>query len=195
MDLSGIMRGAGDFYKKALPVLLVSIIGSILAGTLLAGGHMRSVIKQVPGLLLILPAFLATRGNVYGSLGARISTGLHQGFIEPELEYNKRLLNAMMAALLNGLIISVFVAASSTVIMDFFNKSIIAFWKLVSILLVASFISGVTLIIILVSLLFVAFKRGMDPDTLIGPIMTTAGDIFGVAYLYISVILVGWVVL
>lgn len=34
---------------------------------------------------------------------------------------------------------------------------------------------------------FVGFRRGYNPDTLVGPVVTTAGDVFGVAFLLLAV--------
>jgi len=34
---------------------------------------------------------------------------------------------------------------------------------------------------------FAGYRRGYNPDTLVGPIVTTAGDVFGVAFLLLAV--------
>jgi mgtE-like transporter len=34
---------------------------------------------------------------------------------------------------------------------------------------------------------FGGFRRGFNPDTLVGPIVTTAGDVFGVVFLWLAV--------
>ena len=38
-----------------------------------------------------------------------------------------------------------------------------------------------------VAVVFAGYRRGYNPDTLVGPIVTTAGDIFGVAFLLLAV--------
>ena len=101
---------ARDVYRQGLPVILVSLVAGLFAGTILGTETMRSFIADVPGLLLLLPAFLATRGGVYGSLGARLSTGLHQGLIEPRFQLDRRLTKAIVASFINGMSVSVFIA-------------------------------------------------------------------------------------
>jgi mgtE-like transporter len=55
--------------------------------------------------LIVLPALLATRGNVYGTLGARVATGLHQGLLEPTLGGESDRLGLLIAtALASGLL-------------------------------------------------------------------------------------------
>ncbi|MFB6087715.1 MAG: hypothetical protein ABEJ85_04275, partial [Haloarculaceae archaeon] len=54
-----------DAYRSALPTLLVSAVGGLVAGSILGG--MKTDLAAVDGLLVMVPAFLAIRGSVYGS--------------------------------------------------------------------------------------------------------------------------------
>ena len=64
-----IAEVAREAYREALPALLVSLVGGLIAGVVLGG--MQNELRIVSGLLMLVPAFLATRGNVFGSFGAR----------------------------------------------------------------------------------------------------------------------------
>jgi mgtE-like transporter len=64
-------------YWSALPTLLGSALGGLLAGSMLAG--LNEELAAVQGLLVMVPAFLAIRGSVYGSLGSRLSLVVHFG--------------------------------------------------------------------------------------------------------------------
>ena len=55
-------------YFEGLPALVLSSLGGIIAGLILGG--MKAELQAIPGLLVLVPALLAIRGNVYGSLGA-----------------------------------------------------------------------------------------------------------------------------
>jgi mgtE-like transporter len=59
--------------------------------------------------------------------------------------------------------------------------------RLVAIALLASVLSGVVLSGVVLVVVFAGYRRGYNPDTLVGPIVTTAGDVFGVAFLYLAV--------
>jgi len=61
---------------------------------------------------------------------------------------------------------------------------------LVAIALLAGLLSGAVLSVAVVTLVFAGYRRGYNPDPLVGPIVTTAGDVFGVAFLLLSVRLV-----
>ena len=87
----GLRELTKEAYFEGLPALVLSSFGGIIAGIILGG--MKAEIQAVPGLLVLIPALLAIRGNVYGSLGARLSTGLHQGLIEPKISFSDSRVN------------------------------------------------------------------------------------------------------
>ena len=179
-----------DVYRQALPVILVSLVAGLFSGTILGSETMRAGISEVPGLLLLLPAFLATRGGVYGSLGARLSTGLHQGLIEPQFRLDRRLTNAIIASFLNGLTVSVFIGVMTFFWLRLFGSEGNVF-ELVGIMVVAGFLSAVLMISVLIAVIFVGYRRGLDPDNVIGPVVTTLGDVFGVLFLLVGIYVVG----
>jgi len=181
---------ARDIYRQALPVILVSLVAGLFAGTILGSETMRRSIAEVRGLLLLLPAFLATRGGVYGSLGARLSTGLHQGVIEPRFRLDRRLTNAVVASFLNGMIVSAFIAATTYAALVLFGDGG-NLLELLGVMLVAGFLSAALMISVLIAVIFVGYRRGLDPDNVIGPVVTTLGDVFGVFFLLVGVFVVG----
>lgn len=177
----------GDVYRQALPVVLLSLLAGLFAGTILGSGPMRDGIGSVPGLLLLLPAFLATRGGVYGSLGSRISTGLHQGVIEPAFEPNPRLTNAIVASFVNGMVVSVLIAVVAFGSLALLGVEGGDLLELLGIMVVAGALSAVLMLSVLVSVIFLSYRRGSDPDNVIGPVVTTLGDVFGIAFLLVGI--------
>lgn len=177
---------ATEAYREALPALGASLFGGLLAGVVLGG--MRAELRAVEGLLVLVPALLATRGNVYGSLGARIATALHQGFIEPRVtEADRRLYAAVTAALANGILASLFAATVAFLLLTLFGWNVAPLPTLFGIALVTGVLSGVTLTVVVVTVVFAGYRRGYNPDTLVGPLVTTTGDIFGMLFLLIAV--------
>ena len=164
-------KRARDIYRQALPVVLLSLVAGLFSGTLLGTEAMRASIERVPGILLLLPAFLATRGGVYGSLGARLSSGLHQGVITPQLTLDRRITNAMVASFINGITISVFIAVTTYL----------------TLFALGGGLSAVLMLSVLVVVIFVGYRHGLDPDNVIGPVVTTLGDVFGVIFLLVGI--------
>jgi mgtE-like transporter len=181
----GVREVAVEAYREGVPALAASVVGGLLAGVVLGG--MRGDFGRVDGLLVLVPALLATRGNVYGSLGARVATGLHQGLVEPRVRGDRRLYHAVAAALANGLLASAFAAVAAFLILSGTGTAVAPLPVLVTIALLAGVLSGISLSISVVIVVFAGYRRGYNPDTLVGPIVTTAGDIFGVAFLLLAV--------
>lgn len=183
---------AARAYREALPVLLVSGVGGLFAGLVLGG--MAAELRAVDGLLLLVPALLATRGNVYGSLGARLASALHQGLVEPRLDLgDERVRVATAAALANGLLVSAFAAVAGFGLLLWLGRPHASLPILVSIALLAGLLSGVVLTVAVVVVVFLGYRRGLNPDTLAGPVVTTTGDVVGVATLLVAARLVLWV--
>jgi mgtE-like transporter len=177
---------AAEAYAEALPALSASLVGGLLAGVVLGG--MRAELRALPGLLVLVPALLATRGNVYGSLGARLATALHQGLVEPRVRgADRRLYAAVVAALANGLLASAFAAVAAFAALTALGSPVAPLWSLVGVALLAGLFSGGVLVAVVVTVVFAGYRRGRNPDTLVGPLVTTTGDVFGILFLLLAV--------
>ncbi|ELY56664.1 magnesium transporter [Natronolimnohabitans innermongolicus] len=183
-----VRRDFWSIYREALPILIIALGGGLFAGVVL-----ESIIESVerfPGLLVMVPVFLATRGNVYGALGGRISSGLHQGLIEPRFERDDRLVNAVIASFVNGIGISIVIGVITWLALLLIGWEVAALYELVGIMLISGLLTSVVLIGGLLALIFAGYKRGYDPDNLVGPIVTTLGDIFGMLFMLFAISLV-----
>jgi len=173
-----------DGYRGALPTLLLSAVGGLIAGTILGG--MEDQLASVPGLLVMIPAFLAIRGSVYGSLGSRLSGGLHQGLIDPSFQPDARLASAVGAALLNGITAGLFAAALTVGVLQILGRTVAPLLTLATIAVLGSVMAGGALVVTIVVVVFVGYRRGLNPDDIVGPTVTTAGDVFGLAALTLA---------
>lgn len=180
---------AVDAYREALPILAASAVGGLFAGVVLGG--MRAELEAVAGLLVLVPALLATRGNVYGALGAKLSSALHQGLVDPVFDADdERLIAAITAAMVNGVLVSVFAAVVAYPVLLVLSRPSASLTTLAAIAFIAGLLSGIALTVVVVFAVFVGYRRGLNPDTLVGPVVTTTGDVFGMATLLVAVRLV-----
>ncbi|MFP9061923.1 magnesium transporter [Natrialbaceae archaeon A-chndr2] len=177
-----------SIYRQALPVLLVALGGGLFAGLVLEG--LVESVQRFPGLLVMVPVFLATRGNVYGALGGRIASGLHQGLIEPRFQRDERLINAVLASFINGIGISIVIAFVTWAALGLIGWPAAEWYEFLAIMLISGVLTSVVLIFGLLAIIFAGYKYGYDPDNLVGPIVTTLGDIFGMLFLLLAVGLV-----
>jgi len=171
-------------YRSAFPPVMVSAFGGLLAGTILGG--MDAELEAVRGLLVMVPAFLAIRGSVYGSLGARLSSALHQGLVEPAFEPDDHLVSAVAAALLNGITASLFAALATYALLSALGRAVAPLWTLAFVALVGGVLAGIALTGVILVVVFLGYRRGANPDDLVGPTTTTAGDVFGMLALLVA---------
>ena len=61
-------------------------------------------------------------------------------------------------------------------------------------MLIAGTLTSVVLVFGLLAVLFAGYNAGYDPDNLVGPIVTTLGDIFGMVFLFFAVFVIEAVV-
>lgn len=180
-----IREVAASAYREALPILSVSAAGGLFAGFVLGG--MEAELREIPGLLVLVPALLATRGSVYGSLGARLGSALHQGLIEPHLSFtDDRLRTAITAAMMNGVLVSAIAALLAFSLLAILGEPHASLGVLVAISLIAGLVSGAVLTVAVVSVVFYGYRQGLDPDTLAGPVVTTTGDIVGIGSMLLA---------
>jgi mgtE-like transporter len=178
-----------EAYREALPVLAVSAVGGLFAGVVLGG--MERELRVIPGLLLLVPALLATRGNVYGSLGARLASALHQGLVEPRVSLaDRRVRVAVAAAMTNGVLVSLLAAVMGFALLSGLGREHASLAALAGVALVAGFLSGLLLTVAVVTVVFLGYRRGLNPDTLAGPVVTTTGDVVGIATMLVGARLV-----
>ena len=172
-------------YRETLPVLLLSAVGGLFAGAVLGG--MEAELKQVAGLIVLVPALLATRGNVYGSLGARLGSALHQGLVEPRFTLDDDRLNrAVVASMTNGVLVSAFAATLAFGLLLALGRPVASLGSLVAIAVLAGLVSGALLASAVISVVFLGYRRGLNPDTLAGPVVTTTGDVVGIATMLLA---------
>ena len=167
-----------------MPTVGVSALGGLVAGTILGG--MEAELAAVQGLLVMVPAFLAIRGSVYGSLGSRLSTGLHQGVIPPVFAPDGRILRAVAAALVNGTVASVAAALFTYGVLTGLGRAVAPVVTLIVVALAGGILAGLALSATVIVVVLVGYRRGLNPDDVVGPAVTTAGDVFGTASLLLA---------
>ncbi len=126
-------------------------------------------------------------GNIGSVLGARLASGLHTGTIEVTYK-DKKMQESLFTSMLIGVItyfvlaiVIYYVSGFSDITM---NISLIGF--------VAIFVTTGILLVSLVAVFsilaaFISFKRGLDPDDMVAPIVTTVGDVFGILFLFLTI--------
>jgi mgtE-like transporter len=169
--------------KYGLPLLTVTILIEIFAGQLLQS-RQESLLFLFPIFLISIPVINSVGGNIGSVLGARLASGLHVGYISISLK-DKEMHDNLLISLLIG-IITYFILAIVIYFVALFGNLTkgIALIEFIAIFVLTGFL--LICIVALVSVLtaFLSFKRGLDPDDMVAPVVTTVGDIMGILFLF-----------
>ncbi len=173
--------------QETLPALLMALVADSIAGYLMS--RYVEIFRLIPGLLMVIPALIDMRGNVYGAFIARLSSKLHLGEIKDIHDekvkvgiYSAKSL-AYSAAMVVGLLAGTFAfITTGNWIYVIFIPAII----LVTNLFTTSILSPLTAYIGVKS-----YQRGWNPDNVGVPLISSAGDFVSVLF----IILVGYLLL
>lgn len=169
--------------KEILLAESISIAGGIFAGTLLA--YQTEKISLLPGLLILLPGFLEMKGNIAGSLSARLSSALHLGTIQPYIRNNKELRDNVITAFILNFIVSFTLGVLAYLFTLIIFKQNYPVIILVS--LIAAFMSSLVVIPLTVISCMKLYRKGFDPDNIMSPLVSTLGDFVSVASLLFTI--------
>ncbi|MEM2093383.1 MAG: magnesium transporter [Candidatus Bathyarchaeia archaeon] len=184
MSLSG--KSFGGALKQALMAYVFNIFG-IAAGTIIA--YSTGLFEEAPWAVVIYPPILSARGVIGGLFCGRLSTALHLGTIQARFFGNTRtfyiLFHAIVvmtleASLLMGLVAILFRGIYEGISAPLFLDMLCLVVATMALALII--ITPLTL-----TVSFISFKRGLDPDIILYPIESTIAD-FLITTVYISLL-------
>jgi mgtE-like transporter len=181
MKLANIWR---YFSKDAIPlgflkeslIALSFNVGGILAGFIVASQF--NVFQLSPWAVAIYPAILTARGVVSGLFSGRLSTALHLGTIFPRFrgntyEFYLLFKSVIVLTLETSIIMSCFSIAVGSL---FWGITFHNFFDILIVVLATMFL-GLMNSLFTIIFSFTSFKRGLDTDVVVYPIMSTMADI------------------
>jgi len=178
---------AKEMAKQSLPLIIFCGLGAIVAGSTL--GVMSDLFKEIPGLIVVIPAIIAMRGNISTAFGSRLGSAYHLGIIDIDNLWNEELKQNIIGSLILSFFIAIligFLAYITSAILNVYPNPI----KLISIVLLAGIISAVILTMMTIGIIYLVFKRGYNPDNITGPALATFGDIVTMLCIFGSAIFV-----
>ncbi|RBQ22829.1 hypothetical protein ALNOE001_15300 [Candidatus Methanobinarius endosymbioticus] len=160
--------------KQSTPILLIcSFLG------VFAGGFLNSSIETLlknPSLLTLVPLFSGESGNLVSILGARLSSSLHAGLINPILRPEKVTMRNFSIIVFLAVIIYPIIGFLAELSSRVLNVPGLNFISVIGI----STISGMILILIMLIIVFLisslSYRNGLDPDNIVIPISTSTTD-------------------
>jgi mgtE-like transporter len=189
-----LLRSDASGVRAGFVALLISSGGDLLAGLVL--GSITGTLEQLPGLLVLVPAAIGMRGNVFGALGSRLGTAIHTGTFRLSRRADTVVGQNLAAALAMSLSISLVLAILAKAIAVAFGvQHTISIADFVVISVIGGFLSSIVVLGITVGVASLSVRRSWDLDNVSAPIVTAAGDMVTLPALFLATYLAGlaWV--
>lgn len=173
-------------FKEIFFSQLGCILGGLIVGTVLA--IYTDKILLIPGMLILIPGLLEMRGNISGSFASRLSSGLFLKIINPNKNNTKLIHGNLIASFFLAMVVSL----SLGLIAFGFNYLILGVFlpRIILIPFIASIIVNAVEIPLTLFTTFYFFKRGYDPNNIMGPFITSVGDVTSIIALLIALVII-----
>lgn len=175
---------------QSLVALAISLVATLAAGLILASSEDR--LAQLPGLLLLVPAAIAQRGNVFGAMGSRLGSAIHAGTFRvstrPDTLFGQNVIAAVglslvaatWLAIVAKLVSLAFGVADAMSLLDFLAVSVLG-----------GMLASLVVLAITVGLAAGSTRFGWDLDNVTAPLVTATGDLVTLPALVLASAVVG----
>src|SRR3954465_5928122 len=176
--------------RQALAALLVSSGGDLLAGVTL--GAITGTLESLPGLLVLVPAAIGMRGNIFGALGSRLGTSIHTGTFRLSRRVDTVVGQNILASMTLTLSISLALAVlAKAVAVGFGLGNTISITDFIVISIIGAVLSSIVVLALTLGVAAASVRRGWDMDNVAAPLVTAAGDMVTLPSLFLATYLVG----
>lgn len=174
----------------AFGALVLAAVASLVAGITLAA--ITGTLEEFGGLLLLVPAAIAVKGNIFGAVGSRLGTSIHAGTFRSGGGRESVVAQNAVASIVLSLILGVALALMAKAAAVVFNVSpTMSLGDFVVISAFGCLIAAVVVLAITLLTTSAAVRHGWDLDNVVAPLVTAAGDVVTLPSLVIAAQLAG----
>ncbi len=185
MSSAGISKSFWRMFKETSLTFSFGL-GGLFAGVMIAS--QLGIFSLSPWAITLYPIVISAKGVGSGLLSGRLSTGLHLGTIHPRFLGNTKSFYKLLESLLViTLITSITICTISLFFGNLFWGITLADFPSILVVVVATMALGLLLSFLTIKVSFISFEKGLDPDVVVYPIMSTVADVF-ITLCYIGVL-------
>lgn len=176
--------------RQSLAALTVSSVTATGAGVLLAG--ITGTLERLPGLLVLVPAAIGMRGNIFGALGSRLATLIHTGTFRLTTRPDTVVGQNIAAASVLTLVTAVVLGLLTKLLAPMFGlEDVISVADLLVVSAVAAVLSSVVVLVVTLGLAAGSTRNDWDLDNVSAPVISAVGDVVTLPALLVGGALVG----
>jgi mgtE-like transporter len=185
----GVIDSDAHALRQALAATLVSSGGDLVAGLTLASLS-DTLEHKLPGLIVLIPAAIGMRGNIFGALGSRFGTSIHTGTFSLTRRRDTVVGQNVMASIALTFAVSGALAVLAKVVGSAFGQETISIADYLVISVIGGLVSSIFVLGLTIAVAASSVRRGWDMDNVAAPLVTAAGDMVTLPALFIATFLV-----
>ncbi len=171
--------------RQSLAALVLSTVAMISGGLFLASA--TNTLEDLPGLLLLVPAAIALRGNVFGALGSRLGTTIAMGTFTLSRRLDTVVGQNIVGAVGLSLGLSVTAALLAKVVAVVFSISpTMGIDDFIVVSVVGGMLASLVVLAITLVLSAGSVRFGWNLDNVTAPLVTGVGDVVTLPSLLIA---------
>jgi mgtE-like transporter len=187
VDFLGPTSGAA---QQSLIALAFNSTTSFVAGLVLVS--ITGTFQRLPGMLVLVPAAIGLRGNVFSTLGNRLSTSIHTGTFRVSFRRDSVLAQNLWASFCLTMAMSVVLAAVAKIVaVAVGTVATISVWDLVTISVIGGVLGSIPVALATIALTLGAVRYDWDLDNLVAPTVSTLGDVVTIPALWLAAEMIG----
>jgi len=168
---------------------LLATATGLVAGLVL--GSITGTLELLPGLLVLVPAAVGLRGNVFGSLGSRLGTLVATGSFMMSRRRETPVGQNLAAAVTLSISMSLVLAVVAKGVAEAFGvENSISLADFVTISVVGALVPTAVVLGITVAVAVLGVRREWDVDNVSVPVVTATGDVVTLPSLFLATYLV-----
>jgi mgtE-like transporter len=188
--LRALLTADATGVRQSLVALVLNSTTSLAAGAFL--GAITGTLDRYPGLLVLVPAAIGLRGNIFGSVGNRISTSIHAGTFRWSLRREAVLGQNVLASMLLTMGMSLALAViAKAIAVGLGVEGSIDLLSLAIVSIVGGLLGSIVVLAASLGLTAGAVRYGWDLDNVTAPLVSTLGDVLTLPALYLATFLLG----
>ncbi|MGH2740596.1 MAG: magnesium transporter [Actinomycetota bacterium] len=179
--------------RQGFVALVIASLGNLVTGLTL--GSITGTLQVLPGLMVLVPAAIGMRGNIFGAVGSRLGTSIQAGLFEPSWRRDGPLFQNAYSSAVLSFAISLILGVLAKTLSVAFGITSISLLDFVVISILGGVFSSVVVGAFTLALSIQAQRRGWDLDSVAAPLVTAAGDVVTLPALFAATYAIGlsWV--
>lgn len=185
-----LLGPTGSAARQSLVALAFNSITSFAAGAMLVG--FEATWRRLAPMLILVPAAIGLRGNVFSTLGNRLSTAIHTGSFRVSFRADSVLAQNLAASFALTAVMSVLLAVFAKALATALGVAQhVSLWELTTISVLGGMLGSIVVAAATIALSVGAVRNEWDLDYLVAPTVSTLGDVVTIPSLWLAAQLVG----